>query len=92
VNLMSESLKKIKTGVKPLFRPRNGRIIFGVCAAFANRYGFDNTLTRAVYVIGTLLSGIFPGLLIYGVLWLFIPQEPLSSKSIVVEEDVDFEN
>jgi phage shock protein PspC (stress-responsive transcriptional regulator) len=38
-------------------------------------------------VIGTLLSGILPGLLIYGVLWLFIPQEPLSSKSI----DVDFE-
>ena len=84
---MSESLKKIKTGVKPLFRPRNGRIIFGVCAAFANRYEFDYTLTRAVCVIGTLLSGIIPGLLIYGVLWLFIPQEPLSSKSI----DVDFE-
>jgi phage shock protein PspC (stress-responsive transcriptional regulator) len=38
-------------------------------------------------IIGTLLSGIFPGLLIYSILWLFIPQEPLASKSI----DVDFE-
>ena len=84
---MSESLKKIKSGVKPLFRPRNGRIIFGVCAAFANRYGIDHTLTRAMVIIGTLLSGIFPGLLIYSILWLFIPQEPLASKSI----DVDFE-
>jgi len=58
-----------------LVRPRRGRMIAGVMAAIADRFGFDVTLVRAGYVIVSVLSAAFPGLIIYGLLWLVIPSE-----------------
>lgn len=60
----------------PLLRPRSNRMIAGVVAGLANRFGMDVTLTRVIYVIASIVSVAFPGILVYLLLWLIIPQEP----------------
>ena len=56
-----------------LFRPRNNRMIAGVCAAFAQRYNWDITIVRIVTAL-VCLSGA--GALAYLVAWIIIPEEP----------------
>jgi phage shock protein C len=55
-----------------LTRPREGKMIAGVCAGLANFFGWDVTLIRIVFV----LFGLFgAGELIYIVLWIITPKE-----------------
>ncbi|WP_026531734.1 PspC domain-containing protein [Arthrobacter sp. H41] len=54
-----------------LVRPRNGKLIGGVCAALATRFGISKTLVRLGFVIFGLV-GI--GELVYIVLWITIPK------------------
>lgn len=56
-----------------LRRPRTGRVIGGVCAALARRFGWDVTLVRVLTVVSLLLPG--PQLLIYVIAWIVIPGE-----------------
>ena len=41
----------------------------------AHRYGWSPTALRIIYVVGSILSAAFPGILVYLVLWLLIPNE-----------------
>jgi phage shock protein C len=61
---------------RPLRRPRTDRMIAGVCAGLAHHFGLDITLVRVLYVVVSILSAAFPGILVYIVLWLVIPEEP----------------
>ncbi|ADD42901.1 PspC domain-containing protein [Stackebrandtia nassauensis] len=56
-----------------LTRPRQGRMIAGVCAALAQRFGTSNTTMRVLFVLSCLLPG--PQFLLYIALWILIPQE-----------------
>ncbi len=56
-----------------LVRPRRGRMIAGVCAGLANRYGWSPTGVRLVFLLSCLLPG--PQILIYLVLWAIVPTE-----------------
>ncbi|MDI3423568.1 MULTISPECIES: PspC domain-containing protein [Streptomyces] len=56
-----------------LVRPRNGRMIGGVCAALAQRFGTSATTMRVIFVASCLLPG--PQFLIYLALWLLLPSE-----------------
>jgi phage shock protein PspC (stress-responsive transcriptional regulator) len=56
-----------------LVRPRNGKMIGGVCAALAHRFGVSAGLVRALFVISIVLPG--PQVLLYLGLWIFIPGE-----------------
>lgn len=60
---------------KKLIRPRAGRKLSGVCAALANFFGLDVSLVRIVYVLLTIFSAAFPGILIYIILLIIIPEE-----------------
>lgn len=60
---------------KKLTRPRTGRMLSGVCAGLANYFGLDVTLVRIAYVLLTLFSAAFPGILIYIILLIIIPEE-----------------
>ena len=59
---------------QPLRRSRSDRMIAGVVGGLARYAGIDPTLARVIYVVGSLLSAAFPGLLVYLVLWLIIPE------------------
>ena len=56
-----------------LVRPRDGRVIAGVCAALARRYGWSPTVVRLVFLASCLLPG--PQFVLYLVLWAVIPSE-----------------
>jgi phage shock protein PspC (stress-responsive transcriptional regulator) len=63
---------------RPLRRSRSDRIIAGVCAGLAHHFGLDPTLVRVLYVLASILSVAFPGIVVYLVLWIVIPEEPAS--------------
>lgn len=46
----------------------------GVCGGIAEFLGWDPTLTRVLFVLVSVLSAAFPGIIVYIVLWLFMPQ------------------
>lgn len=57
-----------------LRRSRTDRQIAGVMGGLAEYFNVDPTLLRVIYVIGSIVSAAFPGLLVYLVLWLVIPE------------------
>jgi phage shock protein PspC (stress-responsive transcriptional regulator) len=56
-----------------LRRPKTGRIIAGVCAAIADRFGIGRTTVRVLALISCLLPG--PQFVLYLILWIAIPAE-----------------
>lgn len=60
---------------RPLRRSRSDRMLAGVCGGLATYFGIDATLLRVIYVIGSAVSAAFPGMIVYVVLWLLIPEE-----------------
>jgi phage shock protein PspC (stress-responsive transcriptional regulator) len=58
----------------PLRRPRSNRMVAGVVAGLADYVGMDATLARVLYVLGSVVSAAFPGLLVYLILWAVIPE------------------
>lgn len=58
-----------------LRRSRSNRMIAGVIAGVAEYFGFDVTLTRVVYVVLSTLSVAFPGILVYIILWVIMPEK-----------------
>ena len=59
-------------GSAELTRPRR-RVIGGVCAALARRFGVSPTLVRILFVASCSLPG--PQVLLYVALWIILPSE-----------------
>ena len=58
----------------PLRRSRSDRMIAGVVGGLAKYFGLDPTLARVLYVVGSILSAAFPGILVYVLLWAIVPE------------------
>jgi phage shock protein PspC (stress-responsive transcriptional regulator) len=56
-----------------LRRPTTGRVIGGVCAGIADRFGIGRNTVRAIAIVSCLLPG--PQFVLYLILWLAIPAE-----------------
>ena len=59
--------------MQTLYRPRDDRMIAGVCSGIARRFGIEPTIVRILFVASLLLPG--PQILIYLAGWLLIPDE-----------------
>ena len=59
----------------PLRRSRSNKIIAGVVGGLAKYFGIDPTLARVLYVVGSIVSVAFPGILVYVLLWVIIPED-----------------
>jgi len=57
----------------PLHRSSQNRMIAGVCGGLAAWLGWDPTLVRILYVVVSVLSVAFPGILVYVILWILMP-------------------
>jgi phage shock protein C len=55
-------------------RPQTGKVIAGVCAGLADRYGWSAGKVRLVFVLSCLLPG--PQFVLYLVLWALMPKRP----------------
>lgn len=58
---------------KPRLRLSKDRVIAGVCGGLAEWVGWSPGKVRLIYVVVSLLSAAFPGILAYLVLWLAMP-------------------
>ncbi len=59
----------------PLRRSRSQRMIAGVCGGIAEWWGWDVKLVRVLYVLVSVFSAAFPGILVYIILWVLLPEE-----------------
>lgn len=53
----------------------NNRVIAGVCAGLAEWLGWDIALVRLLYLIVSIFSAGFPGILAYAILWIVMPED-----------------
>ena len=60
---------------RPLRRSRSDRMIAGVVGGLAGYFGMDSTLARVLYVVGSIVSAAFPGILVYVIIWAIVPEE-----------------
>lgn len=60
-----------KPGLK---RSRDQRMIAGVCGGIAEWLGWSATTTRLIFVLLSILSAAFPGILVYLILWIAMPE------------------
>jgi phage shock protein C len=58
----------------PLHRSTRNKVIAGVCGGIAETLGWDPTLVRILYVVLSIASAAFPGILVYIILWLVMPK------------------
>ena len=67
-------LKEDFMATTTLTRPRHGKVIAGVCAGIAQRYGWNANTVRLLFVASCLLPG--PQFVAYLALWVLIPKQP----------------
>ncbi len=60
---------------RPLRRSRRNRVIAGVVGGLAEHFNIDPTLARVLYVVISICSAAFPGILVYIICWLVVPEE-----------------
>jgi len=60
---------------KKLKRSRTDKMLGGVLGGIARHYELDATVLRIIYVLVSLFSAAFPGMIVYLILWALIPLE-----------------
>jgi len=63
--------------VKKLSRPREGKMIAGVCAGVARYFELDVTLVRILWILVSICPAV-PGIVAYVVCWAVMPRDPES--------------
>ncbi|QSX78130.1 PspC domain-containing protein [Agrilutibacter solisilvae] len=60
---------------RSLSRSRDDRLLAGVMGGIARRFGWNSTLVRIAFVLLSIASVAFPGIVVYLILWLLMPDE-----------------
>lgn len=58
---------------KKLIRSHD-QVIAGVCAGIAEYFGWEITLVRIIYLLLSIFSAAFPGIIVYIILWIIMPE------------------
>ncbi|WP_410810167.1 PspC domain-containing protein [Micromonospora sp. 067-2] len=58
---------------RKLVRPREGRMIAGVCAGLGQRFGMSAGMVRLLFLLSLLLPGT--QVIVYLILWILMPDE-----------------
>jgi phage shock protein C len=61
---------------KRLYRSKTKRTLSGVCGGLEDYFDIDVTIIRLVWVLISIMSGIFPGIVAYVIAVFIIPEEP----------------
>jgi len=76
---------------KKLYRSKKKRIIGGVCGGLGDYFGIDPNIIRLLLVVITFFGYILPGVLVYIVACLFIPEENDEDGS-TIDADYEYKN
>lgn len=63
---------------KRLYRSRTDKRLAGVCGGMGAYFAIDSTFVRIGWIALTLLTGIVPGVIVYIIAAIIIPEEPES--------------
>ena len=61
----------------PLYRSRRNCMIAGVCGGIAEWLGWSPSWVRLLYILISILSIAFPGIIVYIILWVVMPKSPV---------------
>jgi phage shock protein PspC (stress-responsive transcriptional regulator) len=56
-----------------LMRSHEHRMLAGVCGGLAEWLGWSPGLVRVLFVLVSILSAAFPGIIVYLILWIVMP-------------------
>tara|TARA_B100001142_G_scaffold328245_1_gene387866 strand:+ start:907 stop:1155 length:249 start_codon:yes stop_codon:yes gene_type:complete len=68
------ALKEVRIGAKPFVRPRDDRIILGVCSGIARKLGINSMASRVIFSLLTLFTGGSLAI-VYPIIFLLSPSE-----------------
>lgn len=71
---------------RKIYRVREGRTFAGLCAGLGEYLEVDPVFVRLLWVIGTCVTGVVPGLLAYVVGWIVVPERPATFTASAPEE------
>lgn len=71
-------MNQLSKPYKKLWRSRRNKRIAGVCGGLGEYFNFDPTWVRVAFIILLICGG--SALLIYGLMWLLVPLEPIDWK------------
>ena len=60
---------------KRLTRSRKDVMIAGVCGGIADYLVVDPTVVRLIFALASFFTVLFPGVLIYLIMWIVVPKE-----------------
>lgn len=60
---------------KRLVRPRDDRVVAGVCSGIARYFEIDPVWIRLAWAVLTVVGFLFTGIVVYLLAWLIIPEE-----------------
>ncbi|MDD6275531.1 MAG: PspC domain-containing protein [Clostridia bacterium] len=60
---------------KKLYKSKTDKKISGVCGGIAEYFGIDSTIVRLIYALISLFSSGFPGIIVYIILALVMPEQ-----------------
>lgn len=66
----------MSTNQKKIYREEESAIVAGVLAGLAEYFKQDPVLFRLAGITFLILTGIFPGLLLYLIAWFMMPKRP----------------
>ena len=69
---------------KKLERSVSDKMVAGVCAGLAKYFDLDPVLMRVIFVLLALAGG--PGILIYIIMWVVMPEETAESAAGFTDE------
>ncbi|MSD83600.1 PspC domain-containing protein [Lactobacillus curvatus] len=75
---------------KRLYKSSNNKMISGVMGGIAEYFNVDATLVRIIYVVFSAFSAAFPGIVVYIILAMVIPERPRQNKHDSEDEWSEF--
>ncbi|HEX5774429.1 MAG TPA: PspC domain-containing protein [Candidatus Paceibacterota bacterium] len=74
---------------KKLYRSREHRLLMGLCGGVGKYFDIDPNLIRLAYVVMTVLTGVFPGVIAYLLGALIVPNEPIvqHEETVILDDD-----
>lgn len=62
---------------KRLTRSNKDKMLGGVCGGIADYLMVDPTVVRLIFALVTFFTAIVPGIMVYLIMWIVVPQEPV---------------
>ncbi|WP_244783104.1 PspC domain-containing protein [Acinetobacter sp. F-1] len=75
-----------------LYRSNRSNMIAGVMGGIAERFGWNANLLRLIFVVISIMSAAFPGILVYLVLWLIMPKKQYNIEQDKVQQVQGYQN